>query len=115
MLANKVHNKEGEYIGICVGYYHPLFYSDILMKGKHDFKLWDKNYPEWRQNPLVIVLYDNPRRNMTKKEVAEAFDLTEEQVNDKLYKELTYEYSHMVMPYESITISEHTVRPEMAK
>lgn len=99
--------KNDKIIATVVGTYDTEFYVKSLYKGNFgEFRSWDKDYPKWREKPLLILQYVEKTRNMSKAEVAFNFDLTEEQVSDKLYEALTNEYTTMVVPYDSVKLIE---------
>lgn len=100
-------SKNDKVIAAVVGTYDPEFYAKFLYKGDFgEFRSWNKDFPNWKEKPLLILQYIEKTRNMTKAEVAFNFDLTEEQVSDKLYEALTSEYTTMVVPYDSVKLIE---------
>jgi hypothetical protein len=92
-----------KYIGTLVGCYHPDFYSKYLFK--NNYELWNKNYPNWKNNLLFIVLYDEPQYNLSKKELSQFFDIPEEVISDKLHQELAIKMHYMVVPGEAVVLS----------
>ncbi len=104
MIGKIIVNDSNESIAQVMGTYHPQFYIHSLQRNQFnvEMEIWNKDWPNWKDKPLLILLYFKPQRNMTKREVAKIFEISEDRITDKLYNALTKEYDTMVVPYDSV-------------
>lgn len=109
MIGREVFSVSGEVIGYIGAVYAPgVFIENIRITANtttenvlSQFGSWDEKFPNWRDQLLVVIVYKEPSRSMTREEVAEYCQIPVEYVSQKIFDAFSIVRTMMTVPIQA--------------